>query len=441
MKPIVAIVGRPNVGKSTLFNRLIQQRLAIIENEPGITRDRIYGESEWNGRPFTVVDTGGILRGDGEPLVSQIRNQAEQAMADADVILFLVDARTGVNPLDQDVADLLRRTGKPVVLVANKVENLRVEEESLEFYALGLGQPWALSAAHGLGTGDLLDHIVSLFPPAGEEAEEPEDSLIKIAVIGRPNVGKSSLVNALLGQERMIVSDLAGTTRDAVDAMLEKDGRRYLLIDTAGLRRKGKIEEAVERYSVLRSLRAVDRSDVVLLVLDASFGIAEQDKRIAGYVEEQGKALILMVNKWDLVAKDDRTMDQFRTVLKKELAFVGYAPSLFISALTQQRVQRVLPLVDEVMAAYSFKASTGVLNQVIEEAMAVSPPPPGERSKRLKIYYVTQGGTRPPIFLCFANDPHLMPAPYRRYLESKLREAFPLEGTPIRLVMKARERE
>lgn len=440
MKPIVAIVGRPNVGKSTLFNRLIQKRLAIIENEPGITRDRIYGEADWNGRAFTVVDTGGIVTGDDEPLVSQIRLQAEQAMAEADVILFLVDARAGVTPLDQDVADLLRRTGKPVILVANKVENLRVEEEALEFYSLGLGQPWPLSSAHGLGTGDLLDHVVSFFPEAGEEEEETEN-ITRIAVVGRPNVGKSSLVNALLGQERMIVSELAGTTRDAVDALLEHEGRQYLLIDTAGLRRKGKIEEAVERYSVLRALRAVDRSDVVLLVLDASFGITEQDKRIAGYALEQGKGIVYIVNKWDLVEKDDKTMEQFRAILKRELNFMPPAPSLFLSALTRQRVHKVLPLVDQVMEAYSFKASTGVLNQVVEEAVAVNPPPMGERARRLKVYYVTQGGQRPPVFLFFVNDPKLAAPPYRRYLESKLREAFPLEGTPIRLVMKAKERD
>ena len=439
MKPIVAIVGRPNVGKSTLFNRLIQQRVAIIENDPGITRDRIYGDTDWNGRDFTVIDTGGIVVSDDEPLLSQVRTQAQQAMAEADVILFMADARAGVTPLDQDVANLLRRTGKPVVLVANKVENLRVEDESLELYSLGLGQPWPLSAEHGLGTGDLLDHVVSLFPPAAEE-EEKDHNITKIAVIGRPNVGKSSLVNDLLGQERMIVSDIAGTTRDAVDSVLEREGKRYMLIDTAGLRRKGRIDEGVERYSVLRALRAVDRADVVLLLLDASFGISEQDKRIAGYAEDQAKAIIIIVNKWDLVAKDDKTMEQFRAVIEKELAFIRYAPSLFLSALTKQRVQKVLPLVDEVMQAYSLQISTGVLNQVVEEAQAVNMPPPGARGKRLKIYYATQGGSRPPVFLFFVNDPDLMPPTYRRYLESKLRDAFPLGGTPIRLVMKARER-
>ena len=435
MKPIVAIVGRPNVGKSTLFNRLIQKRLAIIENFPGVTRDRIYADSEWNGREFTLVDTGGIQTGEGE-ITTQVRRQAELAMAEADVVVFVVDTREGLTPTDQEVADILRRVKRPVILVANKSDNLKVEGESVEFFALGLGEPFPISAAHGLGTGDLLDQIVEKLP---EAVPEPEDeSMVKVAVIGRPNVGKSSLVNAVLGEERVIVSDIPGTTRDAIDVLVQQADARYLFIDTAGMRRRAKIDEPVERYSVMRSLRAVDRSDVVLMVVDAVDGVTDQDRRIAGYADEAGKGMILVVNKWDLIEKDDQTMNRYREEIRAGLPFLDYAPMVFLSAKTHQRVNRIIPMVAEVARAQNLQIQTRILNEVISEALTYSPPP-AERGKRLKIYYCTQAGVKPPTFLLFCNDPELMNPPYRRYLEKKLRGVFYLEGTPVRLVMKRRE--
>ncbi len=439
MKPIVAIVGRPNVGKSTLFNRLIQQRMAIIEDEPGITRDRIYGDTDWNGRGFTLIDTGGIEADPEGEMSRQVRRQAELAVQEADVVVFVLDTRTGLNPTDIEVADLLRRAKKPVIPCANKADNLRIEDQSLEFYRLGLGQPIAVSAVHGLGTGDLLDEIVRRLPEGkAEPIPEDDEATIKVAVIGRPNVGKSSLVNKLLGQERVIVSDVPGTTRDAVDVPIHHNGRTYLLIDTAGMRRKAKIEEDVERYSVLRTLRAIDRAGVVLTLIDATSGVTDQDKRIAGYAHEAGKAHILVINKWDLIEKDDSTMREYDSRTRAELTFLDYAPRLFISAKTGQRVQRVLDLIDQVYSAASAKIATSDLNEVFGEAKLMAPPP-SERGKRLKLYYATQAGTKPPVILCFVNDPELVQPSYRRYLENQLRDSFPLEGTPIRLVMKRRD--
>lgn len=439
MKPIVAIVGRPNVGKSTLFNRLIQQRIAIIENEPGITRDRIYGDTDWNGREFTLVDTGGIETDPQGEISRQVRQQAELAVREADLVVLVLDTRQGLNPTDEDVADLLRRAGKPVILCANKSDNLKIEDQSLEFYRLGLGQPIPISAVHGVGTGDLLDEIVRRLPE-GKEQVNPEvgDETVRVAVIGRPNVGKSSLVNKLLGQERVIVSDIPGTTRDAVDVPIEHNGRSYLLIDTAGMRRRSKVEEDVERYSVMRSLRAVERSDVVLTLIDAVDGVTDQDKRIAGYAHEAGKAHILVINKWDLIEKDEATMREYEERVRAELTFLDYAPSLFISARTGQRVHRLLPLIDRVCASATAKIATPDLNRVIEEAKAVAPPA-NIRGKRLKIFYATQVGVKPPVILCFVNDPELVQSSYRRYLENQIREAFPMEGTPIRLVMRSND--
>lgn len=439
MKPIVAIVGRPNVGKSTLFNRLIQQRVAIIEDEPGITRDRIYGDTDWNGRNFTLVDTGGIVADPRGEISRQVRRQAELAMQEADVVILVLDTRTGLNPTDLEVADLLRRAKKPVILCANKSDNLKIEDQSLEFYKLGLGQPIPVSAAHGLGTGDLLDEIVLRLPEGtGDPSHEDDQAVIKVAVIGRPNVGKSSLINKLLGQDRVVVSEIPGTTRDAVDVPIQHHGRSYLLIDTAGMRRKARIEESVERYSVIRTLRAVDRADVVLTLIDSADGVTDQDKRIAGYAHEAGKAQVLVINKWDLIEKDNATMREYEARTRAELTFLDYAPRLFISAKTGQRVHRLLELVDQVFASANARIATSDLNQVFGEAKLMAPPP-GERGKRLKIYYATQAGTKPPVILCFVNDPELIQSSYRRYLENQLRESFPLEGTPIRLVMKPRD--
>lgn len=433
---IVAIVGRPNVGKSTLFNRLIRERLSIEEDTPGVTRDRIYADAEWLGRTFTLIDTGGMIPDDTEELTRLVTYQARLAMAEADVIVFVLDTRSGLTATDHDIADMLRRVNKPVIVCANKVETLRIEDLALEFYSLGLGDPVAVSASHGLGTGDLLDAITDALPPAGETPAENE-GVIRTTVIGRPNVGKSSLVNRLLGAERMIVSDIPGTTRDAVDAMLEHDGVHYQLVDTAGLRRKSRIDENVEYYSVVRSLRAIQRSDVALMLLDATEGVTEQDKRIAGYADENGKAMVLIVNKWDLVEKDHRTMQEYEKRLDQELPFLSYAPRLFISALTGQRVQRILSLVNDVYAAYGARMSTPDLNRIIGDATAMVPPP-AQKGRRLKISYVTQGLSKPPQILFFCNDPSLVPDAYRRYLESQIREAFPLQGTPLRLVFRAK---
>ncbi|SHJ21883.1 ribosome biogenesis GTPase Der [Desulfofundulus thermosubterraneus] len=435
-KPIVAIVGRPNVGKSTLFNRLVGSRIAIVEDEPGITRDRLYQDAEWAGRVFTLVDTGGLDFIEAGDIPNQVRRQVELAIEEADVVLFLVDARAGLTSTDEDVAALLRRTKKPVLLVANKVENFQRTGQLVDFFRLGLGEPIPISAAQGMNTGDLLDRLVSVLPPEAAEEEEPDT--VRIAVIGRPNVGKSSLVNAILGEQRVIVSEIPGTTRDAIDTYFEREGRRYLLVDTAGIRRKSRIEEAIEKYSVIRSLRAVDRCEVALVVLDALEGVTDQDKRIAGYAHEQGKASVLAVNKWDLVEKDTHTSQRFTELIRRELAFMTYAPVVFISALTGKRVPRLLEMVDLVAQQQCLRISTSDLNRLIRDAVLHNPPPAG-KNRRLKILYATQGGVKPPTFIMFVNDPELMHFSYLRYLENQLRAAFGFEGTPIRFVLRQRD--
>lgn len=437
-KPVVAIVGRPNVGKSTLFNRIVGGRVAIVESRPGVTRDRLYQDAEWSGRSFALIDTGGLDFQESGEIIEGVRRQAELAIAEADAVLFVVDARAGLNPDDEEVASIIRRSGKPAILVANKVENFSYKADTYDFYRLGLGDPIPVSAAEGLNTGDLLDRLVELLPD-GDGEDYPPD-VIKIAVIGRPNVGKSSLVNAILGEDRVIVSDIPGTTRDAVDTMFQLGERHYVIIDTAGLRRKSRIELPTEKYSVIRTLRAVDRCDVVLVLLDAAAGVTEQDKRIAGYAHEAGKAAVLVVNKWDLVEKDDRTMNRHTEKIRQELGFMKYAPLIFTSAVTGRRVSKVLELVDFVAEQHATRIATADLNNLFREAV-MQTPPPTDKTRRLKILYVTQGGVKPPKFIVFVNDPELMHFSYLRYLENQVRSAYGFEGTPIRFVLRKRTRE
>lgn len=437
-KPLVAIVGRPNVGKSTLFNRLVGRRVAIVEDTPGVTRDRIYGDAEWLQYAFTLIDTGGIEPDNPDQIAVQMRRQAELAIETADVIVFLVDGREGMTAADQEVASLLRKSRKPVVLAVNKVDAQKFEDAAYEFYALGLGVPVTVSAAQGLGLGDLLDEVVRDFPAAPEQAEERR---INIAVVGKPNVGKSSLVNALLGEERTIVSDVPGTTRDSVDTPFQYGDRLYTLVDTAGIRRKRSIEdESIERYSVIRSLAAVRRADVVLIVCDASQGLSEQDVRIAGYAHEEGKPSVLLVNKWDLVEKDTYTIETFKKDILVDLAFMSYVPMLFLSAKTGQRVNRVLQLADEVYEQSCRRIPTGTLNDIVGEAVMANEPP-SDKGRRLKLYYATQAATQPPTFVVFVNDEKLVHFSYQRYLENYLRKSFSLEGTPIRLFFRSRRQE
>ncbi|KJS22527.1 MAG: GTP-binding protein Der [Clostridiaceae bacterium BRH_c20a] len=436
MKPIVAIVGRPNVGKSTLFNRLTGGMTAIIENTPGVTRDRLYKDAQWQEFSFTVIDTGGIEIGTEDIFLENIKKQAQIAIEEADVILFIVDYKTGITIDDQEVAQMLRKTQKDVLLVVNKVEDYSDPAVFFDFYQLGLGEPFPISAIHGMNTGDLLDKMVSLFP---EDTTEPYDpDTIKFAVVGRPNVGKSSLVNVLLGQERVIVSDIPGTTRDAIDTPFKHNEQEYVIIDTAGMRRKNKISDPTERYSVVRSLRAIDRCDVVLMVINAVDGVIEQDKKIAGYALEQGKACILVINKWDLVAKDDKTLNRVEKEIRSELLFLQFAPTIFVSAVTKQRVVKILDLVDFVAQQHSHRVSTSILNQVISEAVQLNPPP-SYKGKRLKILFVTQTGVKPPTFVFFVNEPDIVHFSYQRFLENKIRENFGFEGTPIRFVIKKRD--
>ena len=436
-KPIVAIVGRPNVGKSTLFNRLAGGRTAIVEDTPGVTRDRIYRDAEWLGRAYTLVDTGGIdFSSKDDTILGQVRKQVRLAIGEADVILFVVDGRSGLTADDENLAEELRRARKKVILVVNKIEDFTNKEALYDFYRLGLGEPIAVSAAHGLNTGDLADLMAGCFPPQEEEEYEPD--VIKIAVVGRPNVGKSSLVNILLGQERVIVSDVPGTTRDAIDTPFVRENQRYVLIDTAGMRRRGNIEEPTERYSVIRALRAVDRSDVVLLVIEGPEGVTEQDKKIAGYVHEAGKGTVIVVNKWDLVEKDEKTMPRYEKSIRSELAFMQYAPTLFVSALTKQRVVKIIDLVNFVAEQQSHRINTSVLNEVISDAVQLNPPP-SDKGKRLKIMYCTQVGIKPPHFVIFVNEPDLMHFSYRRYIENVIRENFGFAGTPLRFSIKERD--
>jgi len=448
--PIVALVGRPNVGKSTLFNRLIGQRQAIIEDLPGTTRDRLYGEADWAGRTFTVVDTGGLeittqrMAGGGvKPLaiasadyIEHIRNQAEMAIAEADVIVFLVDVAEGLTSADHNIADLLRRSQKPVLVAANKADNPRLRQEVLEFYALGLGDPHPISALHGTGVGDLLDRVVDALP-IQEAKEEPEVEAVKIAIVGRPNVGKSSLLNKLLGQERAIVSPIPGTTRDAIDTYLEWEGHPVMLIDTAGIRRRGQIAPGIEKYSVLRALRAIERADVVLLLIDAVEGVTAQDAHIASYILEEYKSVIVVVNKWDAIEKDTYTMPQYTQWVRHELRFLDYVPVMFISALTGQRVKNVIPTALRVYQERQVRIPTAELNRLVQETVARHAPP-SKAGKRLKFLYATQADVAPPTFVFFVSDPRLVHFSYQRYLENQIRAAYPFEGTPLKLVFKRR---
>ena len=427
-KPVVAIVGRPNVGKSALFNRIVGTRLAIVEGEPGVTRDRLYAESQWLDRPFIIVDTGGIDFDDTDDIAVEVRRQAELAIDEADVILFVVDAREGLTAVDEEIANLLRRASKPVILVANKVDHGDLETAIFEFYQLGLGEPIGIAAEHNRNIGDLLDLMCSHFPPSG--IDEYDDDVIRVAVIGRPNVGKSSLVNAVSGTERSIVTDIPGTTRDAVDTAFEWDGQRFVIVDTAGMRRRKRVVWNIERYSVLRALRAVDRCDVALAVIDAVDGVTEQDKKIVGYAHEQGKALVLVVNKWDLVKKDSSTMGLYGQDIRRELSFVSYAPVAFVSALTGQRLTQLLEVTRYVANQHSLRITTGRLNEVLQEAIHLYQPPI-DIGKALKIFYMSQLGVKPPVFALFVNEPGLLHFSYRRYLENRLREAFGFHGTPI----------
>ena len=433
-KPLVAIVGRPNVGKSMLFNKLTGKRLSIVEDTPGVTRDRLYAEAEWRGRTFDLVDTGGIEPGTDNQILSFMREQAEIAIASATVIIFVCDIRTGMTAADQEVAGMLQRSRRPVVLAVNKMDSTgHTNPDIYEFYNLGLGDPYPVSAVHGHGTGDLLDACFDFFPP-GEE-EEAEDDVVKVAIIGKPNVGKSSLVNRILGQERVIVSDVAGTTRDAVDSYFENERGKYLIIDTAGMRKKSKVDDRVEKFSVLRATMAIERSDVCLIMIDAQEGVTEQDTKVAGLAHEAGKACIIVVNKWDAIEKDGKTMQRMEEDVRRDLSYMTYAPVLFISALTGQRVDRLFDLIDNVVNQAAMRISTGLLNQVLADAQA-RVQPPTDKGKRLKIYYMTQIGVKPPHFVIFCNDAKLFHFSYQRYLENQIRGTFGLTGTPVRITIR-----
>lgn len=433
-KPTVAIVGRPNVGKSTIFNRIVGERISIVEDISGVTRDRIYSSADWLTHDFNLIDTGGIEIGDA-PFLEQIRLQAEIAIEEADVIILLVNGREGVTEADEHVAKILYKTKKPVVLAVNKIDNPDMREMIYDFYSLGFGDPFPISGSHGLGLGDLLDEVASHFPTELEEIIE--DDVIRFSLIGRPNVGKSSLVNALLGEDRVIVSDIAGTTRDAIDTPHVHEDQKYKIIDTAGMRKKGKVYETTEKYSVLRALRAIDRSDVVLIVINGEEGIREQDKRIAGYAEEAGKGVMFVVNKWDAVEKDTHTMNQFTEDIRQNFQFLDYAPVAYVSAKTKQRVTSLFDMIKLISENHAFRIQSSVLNEVIEDSVARNPTPT-KRGKRLRIYYATQVATKPPTFIVFVNEPELMHFSYERFLQNRLRESFGFEGTPIRLITRAR---
>lgn len=433
-KPVVAIVGRPNVGKSTIFNRIVGERVSIVEDTPGVTRDRIYSSAEWLTHDFRIIDTGGIEISD-EPFLEQIKQQAEVAMEEADVIIFLTNGREGVTAADEYVAKILYKTKKPVVLAVNKIDNPDMRDMIYDFYSLGMGEPFPISGSHGLGLGDLLDEAAKHFPEEGEA--EYGDEVIKFSLIGRPNVGKSSLINAVLGQERVIVSDVAGTTRDAIDTHYTYDDQEYVMIDTAGMRKKGKVYENTEKYSVLRALKAIERSDVVLVVLNAEEGIQEQDKKIAGYAHEAGRGVIIVVNKWDALEKDEKTMNVFTQQIREHFLFLDYAPIVFVSAKTKQRVHSVFPVIQKVSENHSMRIQSSILNEVIEDAVARNPAP-SDKGKRLRIYYATQVATRPPTFVVFVNEPEMMHFSYTRFLENRIREAFDFEGTPIKIIARAR---
>ena len=435
-KPVVAVVGRPNVGKSTLFNKLIGQRLSIVDDTPGVTRDRIYGDCEWKDRKFSLVDTGGIEPASSDVILSQMRAQAQLAIDAADVIILVTDVRTGLVATDADIAAMLLKSGRPVVLCVNKCDSVgEPPADFYEFYNLGLGDPVQVSSVHGHGTGDLLDAVVELLPPESEEEEDGET--IRVAIIGKPNVGKSSLVNRISGENRCIVSDIAGTTRDAIDTEIENEYGRFVLIDTAGLRRKNKVEDAIERYSNMRAQMAIERADVCAILIDAQVGFTEQDSKVAGLAHEAGKGCIIVVNKWDAVEKDQNTMAEYRKQLEKDFSFMSYAPFVFISAKTGQRIDRLFELIKHVASSNSMRIATGMLNDVLAQAVA-RVQPPTDKGKRLKIYYMTQASTRPPTFVCFVNSAELFHFSYQRYLENRIRETFGLEGTPIRFIIRER---
>lgn len=439
-KPIVAIVGRPNVGKSTLFNIFANSRISIVEDTPGVTRDRLYADTEWLDNEFMMVDTGGIEIMNTDKIAVSIRQQAQIAIAEADVILFVCDARAGITHEDAEVAKMLRQSKKPIVLAINKADSPKQEMEILEFYNLGIGEPIPVSAANHLGLGDLLDAVVEKFPETSAYGEDGNEDEIKVALIGRPNVGKSSIFNTLVGEERSIVSDVAGTTRDAIDTPVIREGQKFLFIDTAGMRRKARIDEPIEKYSIIRSLRAVDRSDVVLMVIDAIDGVTEQDKKIAGYAHEAGKGIVLVVNKWDLYDKDNTSTLRYTENLRRELVFMQYAPVVFVSAMTKQRIHRLPEVIHYVAEQNAMRISTSVLNQVVEDAIAINPPPT-EKGQRLKILYATQVKIKPPTFVIFVNEPEIMHFSYQRYLENKLREAFGFEGTPLQMIIRGKNEE
>ncbi len=438
-KPVVAVVGRPNVGKSTFFNYLAGSRISIVEDTPGVTRDRIYTEIEWRSTKFTLIDTGGIEPYSEDIIMQQMKRQAEIAIETADVIIFMVDAKDGMTATDKEVATMLRKSQKPVVLCVNKVDRVGDPPPDVyEFYNLGMGDMQTISSVHGLGMGDLLDAVFEHFPE-DIDAEEDED-VIKVAVVGKPNAGKSSLINSILGENRVIVSNIPGTTRDAIDTHVEKDGQKYTFIDTAGIRKRSKINETIEKYSTIRSWTAIERADVCLIMIDAEDGVTEQDTKIAGYAHQQGKASIIVINKWDLIEKQTGTLEEYRKVVHEKLGFMTYAPVLFISAKTGQRVHKIYELIKFVADQAAFRISTGMLNDLVNEAVAMVQPP-SDKGKRLKIYYMTQVGIKPPSFVVFVNDLELFHYSYERYLENQLRKNFGFEGTPIRFIHRQREKE
>ena len=436
-RPVVAVVGRPNVGKSTIFNKLTGKKISIVEDTPGVTRDRIFGEVEWLNKYFTLIDTGGLEPKTDDIIVSQMRDQAMLAIDMAQVILFIVDGKGGLTAADREVADILRKTKKPVILVVNKIDSRSQQDNIYDFYELGLGNPMPVSGANAMGLGDLLDEVVANFPE-GMNTEYDED-IIKVAITGKPNAGKSSILNNILGEERVIVSPIAGTTRDAIDTYFEKDDDKFLLIDTAGIRRRSKVYERVEKFSVIRSMSAVDRADVVLIVIDATEGVTEQDTKVAGIAHDEGKGCIFIINKWDLIEKDNKTMTNFRNKVREKFPFMNYAPILFVSAVTNQRINKILQTVKEVAYEQNRRVSTSVLNEVIGEAVMLNQPP-SDKGRRLKIYYGTQTGIKPPTFTLFINDIKLTHFSYTRYIENRLRENFGFEGTSIRVEYKQKRR-
>lgn len=436
-KPVVAIVGRPNVGKSTLFNRIAGKRISIVEDVPGVTRDRIYAEAEWLGRSFIMIDTGGLEPYSQDIIMQQMKRQAEIAIETANVIIFVVDGQEGVTATDQEVANMLRKTSKKVILACNKIDSQKYKDNIYEFYNLGIGEPIGISAGQALGLGDLLDEVISGFPH--EDEDEYDDFTIKVALVGRPNVGKSSIINKILGEDRVIVSNIPGTTRDAIDTPFEAEGQKYVLIDTAGMRKRGKINESIERYSVIRSLTAIERSDVCILVIDGETGVTEQDSKIAGYMHEQGRGAIIVVNKWDLVEKDDKTINRYKEDILKELSFMSYAPIMFVSALTGQRIPKILEMVDFVSNQHAMRIQTGLLNDVINEAVLMNQPAVSG-GRRLNILYSTQVSVKPPTFAIFVNDPELMHFSYERYLENQIRKSFGFQGTPIRFLIRGKSK-